>query len=158
MKTQVKTKKTASTDVVDFALQMSRNPTTLLEFEEAMAEAKRKKEISERIAELRERRGLTQEQVARRVGANLRTYQNWEAGGGTSGENYELLAEILETSHDYLVTGGEHTPPAGDILSRLDQIQTDLAGLVEGQAELDERLAGLQAALGRGPKPVAGDG
>lgn len=116
----------------EFAAQMARNPDTLAAFTEAMADAQRKRDIGGRIAEERERRRLTQPQVIERAGfgssANaLRKYQYWEAGKHLPGhEEIEAVAEVLGVSYDYLVTGGEQSPPAKDILARLDNIESQL--------------------------------
>ena len=129
----------------DFASQMTRNPHTLAQLRELMEDAERRQEISARIKMLRERRALTQSQVAKAVGVELRTYQNWEAGGGTSHENYESLAEILGTSFDYLLTGGETAPPAEDVLGRLDAIEARLAAVEAAEGEILARLRFQQA-------------
>jgi transcriptional regulator with XRE-family HTH domain len=66
-------------------------------------EEKRKLEIGARIKELREARRIPQPHVADHVGTTLRNYQRWEAGGGTTYDNYERLAEVLGVSPDYLL-------------------------------------------------------
>jgi transcriptional regulator with XRE-family HTH domain len=140
-------------DFAQFASQMKRNPHTLARLRELMKDAERKRDISERIKALRERRGLTQPQVAREVGAELRTYQNWESGGGTSHENYERLAEVLGCSYDYLVTGAEVSPPAEDILSRLDAIDEAVDEQTAKLAELVAVVSALQSDLQRPRTP-----
>lgn len=128
----------------EFAAQMARNPDSLAAFTEAMEDARRKRDIGNRIAEERERRGLTQPQVIERAGlgisANaLRKYQYWEAGKHLPGhEQLEAIAEVLNVSYDYLITGGEQSPPAKDILARLDRIETQLARLGASGAPTDE--------------------
>ncbi len=114
-----------------------------------MDDAERRQEISARIKALRERRGLTQPQVAERLGmaSKLRTYQNWELGGGTSHDNYERLAEILGVSYDYLLTGAESSPPADDILARLDAGASEAAGLREAVEALREELRATRTEL-----------
>ena len=129
----------ANPEFAQFASQMARNPHTLAAFQDAMKDAERRSEISERIKALRERRGLTQPQVAERVGVQNRTYQNWEAGGGTSGDNYERLAEVLGVSYDYLVIGESATPPPADILARLARIESVLEQ-IQGALDLDSDL------------------
>lgn len=138
--------KDAQEHIAQFASQMARNPHTVAQWQELMDDAERRREVSKRVAELRKQRGLKQPQVARRVGVQLRTYQNWEAGGGTSHENYEKLADVLETSYDYLLTGGEYTPPPGDILSRLDALE---GAVGETQAEVRAARTELLAEIGK---------
>lgn len=48
------------------------------------------------VREIREKAGLTQEELAERMGVSSRTVQNWEAGGvipGTKKKNLQLLVE-----------------------------------------------------------------
>lgn len=151
MKTKVKA---ANQSFASFASQMARNPHTLARFQDAMKDAKRKKAIGERMTQLRERRGFTQPQVAGRVGTSLRNYQNWEAGGGTSGENYESVADVLGCSYDYLVMGAESTPPREDILARLDGIEAALEQLLVAPtaAETKERAAAASQEVSRPAK------
>lgn len=138
-----------------FASQMARNPHTFAELQEAMKDVERKQAIGDRIAALRERRGFTQPQVASRVPTQLRNYQNWEAGHGTSGENYERIAEILGCSYDYLVTGAEASPPREDILARLDQIEERVAEIAASVAELAATVGESQTSQGT-PRKRAG--
>lgn len=137
--------RTAQQKFADFASQMSRNPERLAHLREMMEDAERRQQISERIRSSRERKAFTQPQVAKRVGVELRTYQNWEAGGGTSHENYELLAEILGVSFDYLLTGGDVGPVREDVLSRLDATEDRAAELREAVGALDGKLDRLLA-------------
>ena len=136
--------RTAQDVFAQFASQIARNPHTLARLHELMKDADRRQAISARIKELRERRGLTQPQVATALDVSLRTYQNWEAGGGTSGEHYERLAELLGVSYDYLMTGGEMMPPTADVLSRLDRLQRDVAEILD-RLELQDAERELDA-------------
>lgn len=54
------------------------------------------------VMEIRERSGLTQEELAERMGVSSRTVQNWEAGGvipGTKKKNLLLKREILADTY-----------------------------------------------------------
>jgi transcriptional regulator with XRE-family HTH domain len=139
--------KSAPDLLAQFTAQIARNPHTLAALRDAMENAERRAQISVRIRELRERRGFTQPQVADRIGAQLRTYQKWEGGGGTSGENYERLAEVFGVSYDYLVMGRESEPVPEDILGRLDEIREEMGTLGEQQQEMLKRLNSLDARL-----------
>jgi transcriptional regulator with XRE-family HTH domain len=66
----------------------------------ALAMALEHREQGRRIAELREQRGLSQEEAARLVGVSNSGYQKWELGGGIRGANLRRLAEVLETTID----------------------------------------------------------
>ena len=49
------------------------------------------------VREIREKAGLTQEELAERMGVSLRTIQNWEAGSvipGTKKKNLLLLITV----------------------------------------------------------------
>ncbi len=49
-----------------------------------MTEEKQAKEGESTLRQLRERAGLTQEELARRCGIPVRTYQRWETGETTA--------------------------------------------------------------------------
>lgn len=66
------------------------------------------KESGERIAELRKKRGYTQESFADKVGLSYRSIADIERGyRGTSIDALIDMAEVLDTSIDYLVSGRE---------------------------------------------------
>lgn len=60
--------------------------------------------FSDRLAELRKKRGLTQQQIADELSVNRVTYTNWEKGNREpSLENVVKLANILDVTTDYLL-------------------------------------------------------
>ena len=60
--------------------------------------------FSDRLAELRKKRGLTQQQIADELSVNRVTYTNWEKGNREpSFEKLLLLAKYLETTTDDLL-------------------------------------------------------
>lgn len=63
---------------------------------------------AQRIAEIRERRGLSQEDVARRVGVTTSGYQKWELGGGIRGQNLRRLADVFEVSLEQITVSNEN--------------------------------------------------
>lgn len=67
--------------------------------------------VHDRIKELREKAGLSMEQLAEKLGTAWQTIQQWE-NGKTAPQRKRLqsVAEALNTTVDYLVTGGY--PPA----------------------------------------------
>lgn len=64
--------------------------------------------IGERVAELRKRRSLTQEELARILFVNRSTVTKWETNGREiSSEYVGKIAVALNTSCDYLILGKE---------------------------------------------------
>ncbi|HFH7176627.1 TPA: helix-turn-helix domain-containing protein [Streptococcus agalactiae] len=60
--------------------------------------------FSDRLAELRKKRGLTQQQIADELSVNRVTYTNWEKGNREpSLENVVKIAHILDVTTDYLL-------------------------------------------------------
>lgn len=60
--------------------------------------------FSDRLAELRKKRKLTQQQVADEIGINRVTYTNWEKGNREPNfENLIKLASVLGTTTSYLL-------------------------------------------------------
>ena len=58
----------------------------------------------ERLKELRQKKGLTQQEIADLLHVNRVTYTNWEKGNREPNfEKLFLLAEYLETTTDYLL-------------------------------------------------------
>lgn len=73
----------------------------------------------ERIAALRERRGLSQEELARRVDVTKGAVQNWESGRGIRGENLRRVAEVLETTPEE-IRGDAEMPNPFSLAAHLD--------------------------------------
>jgi transcriptional regulator with XRE-family HTH domain len=66
--------------------------------------------LADRLKELREKRGLTQDQIADLTKINRATYSNYESGRRKPpGKKLELLAKFYKVSVDYLLTGKENT-------------------------------------------------
>ena len=60
--------------------------------------------FSDRLAELRKKRGLTQQQIADELSVNRVTYTNWEKGNRQPNlENVVKLAHILDVTTDDLL-------------------------------------------------------
>jgi transcriptional regulator with XRE-family HTH domain len=91
----------------------------------------------------------------------LRKYQYWEEGKHLpSVETLEDVASALAVSFDYLMTGGDDTPPAGDILTRLDRIEQALDRvLAHLEGKTVEDLEGeIEPAATKKPLPNEGTG
>ncbi|MCD8119101.1 MAG: helix-turn-helix domain-containing protein [Lachnospiraceae bacterium] len=69
--------------------------------------------ISERIAELRKERGMTQEQLGLKVGVSSQAVSKWENGGAPDVELLPVIADVLGVSLDGLF--GRDTGPATDV-------------------------------------------
>ncbi len=63
--------------------------------------------LAVRVKLLRERSGLTQPELAKKVGLSLSTIQNYESGKFPRGEHAVSLAKALTCSIDWLLTGEE---------------------------------------------------
>jgi transcriptional regulator with XRE-family HTH domain len=83
--------------------------------------------LASRLRELRARRGLTQDQVAKRLGCHESAVSRWESGTRfPTGEDLVSLADLFEVSTD-------------DLLGRLKQYASPGAALVD--MRLLEKLA-----------------
>lgn len=72
-----------------------------------------RRELGQRIVHLRERRGLSQTGLARRLGVDRSRLGKWENGSHTPPLGYlDRLAEALDVSHVELLTGRSPDPPA----------------------------------------------
>jgi transcriptional regulator with XRE-family HTH domain len=84
--------------------------------------------LAARLRELRARRGLTQDHVAKRLGVHESAVSRWESGSRfPTGEDLVALADLFEVSTD-------------DLLGRTKQFATPGSALVD--MRLLERLAG----------------
>ena len=66
--------------------------------------------LSERIAQLRKERGLTQEQLGQMVGVSAQAVSKWEKGGAPDVELLPALADCLGVSMDGLFSRCEDAP------------------------------------------------
>ena len=75
-------------------------------------------EFSERLKDLRKQAGLTQVDVAERLGISQPAYASWERGvKKPTQENLVKIAQILNVSVDYLVGNSE------EVTDELDNIE-----------------------------------
>jgi transcriptional regulator with XRE-family HTH domain len=101
---------------------------------------------TERLKQLRQKRGFTQDELADRAGVHLRAIQRYEAGETEPSLDVALrLARALETTTDYL--GGETDDPVNriddDSLSTLERLVLSL--LRRGEALEAIRIISEQA-------------
>lgn len=116
----------------------------------ALAMALENRAQGKRIADLRERRGLSQEELARRVGVSHGSVQNWEAGRGIRGENLRRVAEVLETTAEEIRGDAEMPNPfslAAHLDERVEEFRRYSDEMRAGFARVEEKLDTLAAAL-----------
>ncbi len=103
-----------------------------------------------RMAELRDKCGLTQEQLGRSIGVSQTCVWNWERGRTfPRGPSLRKLAQTLETSSEFLESGAGivgasnrpgdagHTPPAlGDVILQAKKQIAAAAGAQVSQVRI----------------------
>ncbi len=126
--------------------------------------------VGHRIRDLRERRGLSREELAARVGVHAGSIARWETGGSVPhAYTLERIAEVCGGSAEYIRTGrGEEgasqaAAPAkgegegGDLFASLDAVVRFVEGMAPpGQERLRkaDALEGLRRMLtARGELP-----
>lgn len=105
-----------------------------------------KERIAQHLREIREKKDMTQEDVARAVGVTTRQYQRWERAVSTPyWRNIEALADVLgvapEVIVDYPNAANGTTPSEGDRLARM---RRDMAEIEARSVSNSERIAALE--------------
>jgi transcriptional regulator with XRE-family HTH domain len=106
--------------------------------------------FGDRVAAAREAAGLSQAQLARRLGVKLQTVASWEADRSEPRANrLQMLAGMLNVSMVWLMTGaGEGvSPPAETAAHSLESLLTELRETRMAQVRLAERLGRLEKRL-----------
>ena len=105
--------------------------------------------FGDRLAGAREAAGLTQEDMAQRLGVRLTTVQAWEEDmAEPRGNRLQMLAGMLNVSLTWLLTAegdGLDAPSAGggtsaDALAELRRLRARAAGLAEDLARVEKRF------------------
>ncbi|WP_112312214.1 helix-turn-helix domain-containing protein [Pseudogemmobacter bohemicus] len=107
--------------------------------------------LGDRIAGAREAAGLTQEDLAQRLGVRLTTVHAWEDDmAEPRGNRLSTLAGLLNVSITWLITAegegvtiGDAPPlsaPLRDALADLNRLRVQAAGLVQEIATVEKRL------------------
>ena len=116
--------------------------------------------LGDRLALARERQGLTQSQLARRLGLRVQTIRNWEADRSEPRANkLQMLAGFLNVSMVWLMTGEGAGAPTGDITAAenapagLNEALAEIRDLRLLQAQVTDRLARVEKRL----RAVAGN-
>lgn len=92
-------------------------------------------EFSERLKDLRKQAGLTQVNVAERLGVSQPAYASWERGiKKPTQDNLVKIAQILNVSVDYLVGNSQDTSDELDNIELLFRMNSK--GLTEEEKEV----------------------
>ncbi|PRX37794.1 Helix-turn-helix [Meinhardsimonia xiamenensis] len=107
--------------------------------------------FGDRLAAAREAAGLTQAELARRLGVKLKTLQRWENDLAEPRANkLQMLAGLLNVSIIWLLTGeGEGVTPPGDDSAAMPE---DLPDLLAEIRSLRAELSRTAERLGRAEK------
>lgn len=90
--------------------------------------------VGDRLRQLRQRQGLTQDDVAQRAGIVLRMYQRYEMGDSDpSIEKAARIAEVLHTTLDYLA--GISDDPSPRLIE--EELTGDERDLIVAARQLD---------------------
>ena len=107
--------------------------------------------FGDRIAAARVAQGLSQEEVAARLGVRLRTLRNWEDDQSEPRANrMQMLAGVLGVSLRWLMTGLGEGAPSGEADTRSPDITAILAELRDLRTEMTRNadcLSRLEARL-----------
>lgn len=96
-------------------------------------------EFKERIKLLRRDAGMTQREVAEKIGVTYRTYQNYEAGASVpSGNVLTKLAKVFGISMDMLADKGDTKAQASATNSELSALLEEMQALFAGGKLHDE--------------------
>jgi transcriptional regulator with XRE-family HTH domain len=128
---------------------------------------KERREMGQRIKEMRAARNLKQQVIADKVGVTLRQYQNWQAGENTpESDHLDKLAEVLDVTPEWLLRGATPDPfsrsqqDAAALLEQIAEQVNELHALLLGDGPDEEVVAGIAARLlpedASPPQPTAG--
>jgi transcriptional regulator with XRE-family HTH domain len=109
--------------------------------------------IGHRIRLLRERRGLTREELAARVGVHAGSIARWETGGSVPhAYTLERIAEACGGASEWIRTGRQEEgveaaaaePEAGDVFASLDSVARFVEGIAPPGQERFRKLDALE--------------
>lgn len=107
--------------------------------------------LGDRLARAREAAGMSQSQLARRLGVRLTTLCNWEDDRSEPRANrMQMLSGLLNVSFAWLMTGtvpegatiqpAERTESLPDILAELRELRLAQTRIAERTGQLEKRL------------------
>jgi len=106
--------------------------------------------FGDRLVFARETIGLSQAQLANRLGVKVQTLRNWEEDRSEPRANkFQILAGLLNVSMGWLMSGIGEAPTAHPVEADGDvsAILSDLRGLRGEQARLAEKLGRVEKRL-----------
>ena len=110
--------------------------------------------FGDRLALARDRQGLTQAQLARRLGLRMDTIRTWESDRSEPRANkLQMLSGFLNVSMVWLLTGEGAGAPGGtqtaaeDAPASLNEALAEIRDLRLLQAQITDRLARLEKRL-----------
>ena len=106
--------------------------------------------FGDRLVAARESMGMTQAQLAHRLGVKHQTLRNWEEDRSEPRANkLQMVAGMLNTSMVWLMSGMGEAPKtnSADASGDMSAILSDLRGLRGEQARLVEKMARLEKRL-----------
>lgn len=109
--------------------------------------------FGDRVVLAREAQGMTQAQLARRLGLRTATIRNWEEDRSEPRANkLQMLAGMLSVSMIWLMTGAGQGPLPRPDREELDmgEVMLELRGIRQGQQALIDRLARLERRMSGG--------
>ena len=117
--------------------------------------------FGDRLAGAREAAGLTQEDLAQRLGVRLTTLQNWEEDlAEPRGNRLQMLAGMLNVSLSWLLTAEGHglddpdTAP-GPLGAEAEAALAELQRLRAGAIALADKLAQVERQMRQAMRPAA---
>ncbi|MDU8912415.1 helix-turn-helix transcriptional regulator [Aestuariicoccus sp. MJ-SS9] len=109
--------------------------------------------FGDRVAAAREATGMTQEELAKRLGVKLKTLQSWEDDMAEPRANrLSMMAGLLNVSMMWLLTGEgeglgapEEEMPEGlnDVLIEMRAIKSEMSASAARLGRLEKKLRGL---------------
>ncbi len=108
--------------------------------------------FGDRLAGAREAEGMTQSELARRMGVKVSTLRNWENDMSEPRANkLNMASGVLNVSLRWLLTGegdgvvqpeeeAEHTPEIRDLLLEIRDIRTQMTSSADRLARLEKKL------------------
>ena len=113
--------------------------------------------LGDRLSRAREATGMTQAQLARRLGVKLSTVRNWEADRSEPRANrLQMLSGLLNVSFVWLMTGEGETNAAitdelpegaNDLLREMAELRVMQRQLAERTGQIEKRLRAMLARL-----------
>ena len=111
--------------------------------------------LGDRLSRAREASGMTQSQLARRLGVKLSTVRNWETDRSEPRANrLQMLSGLLNVSFVWLMTGEGETNAAiveelpegaNDLLREMAELRVMQRQLAERTGQIEKRLRAMLA-------------